>query len=144
MHDKTKKIKFSLIIPCYNEVENIGFLLESFSFLNEREYIELIIVNNGSVDGTKKKLSEIMPKYAFTRLVTVEKNKGYGYGILSGLKEAKGDYIGWTHGDLQFDGKDLLKAIDIINSSPENERIFVKGARNNRPFMDTFFSTHLS
>ncbi|MCG2726808.1 MAG: glycosyltransferase [Elusimicrobia bacterium] len=119
-------------------------MLESFSFLSECHDAELIIVDNGSTDETSKKLSEIMPKYSFARLVTVKKNKGYGYGILQGLKEAKGDYVGWTHGDLQFDSKDVLKAISIINSYGDNSRVFIKGSRNNRPFTDTLFTIAMS
>ncbi|MBU2529764.1 MAG: glycosyltransferase family 2 protein [Elusimicrobia bacterium] len=137
-------INFSIIIPCYNEIENINFLLKSFSFLNEHKDVELIVVDNGSNDGTSNKLTEIMPDYGFARSVKVDKNQGYGYGILRGLKEAKGEYLGWTHGDLQFDAKDILKAIGIINSTQDKERIFVKGARNNRPLVDTFFTMGMS
>ncbi len=137
-------IKFSIIIPCYNEAENMEFLLKSFSFLEKRGNVELIIVNNGSIDKTSLKLLEIMPNYAFARSIKVDKNKGYGYGILRGLKEAKGNYIGWTHGDLQFDAKDFLKAIAIINSAKTDEKIFVKGLRNNRPFLDSLFTMGMS
>jgi polyisoprenyl-phosphate glycosyltransferase len=137
-------IKFSLIVPCYNEQENIQFLLESFSFLNDRDDTELILVDNGSLDNTGKKLLKFMPKYNFAHAIKVEKNKGYGYGILAGLKEAKGNYIGWTHGDLQFDAKDFLKAIALINSAKIDEKIFVKGLRNNRPFLDSLFTMGMS
>lgn len=144
MSDKLGKIKFSIIVPCYNEQENIQFLLESFFFLNKRDDAELIIVDNGSTDGTSEKLSKIMPGCSFARSVAVKENKGYGYGILCGLKEAKGDYIGWTHGDGQFDCEDFLKAIAIINSSKDSEKIFVKGSRNNRPLTDTLFTIGMS
>jgi hypothetical protein len=44
-------------------------------------------------------------------------NQGYGFGILSGLKECTGEFLGWTHADMQTDPKDLLKAFNIIKEN---------------------------
>ena len=71
-------------------------------------------------------------------MVFVKKNKGYGYGIIKGLKIAKGDLIGWTHGDdLSFYSKFKF----ILNNKLEKKNFFLKGYRiGKRPFLDTFFS----
>ncbi len=131
----------SIIIPCYNEEKNIPLILARFS-----EFIipnmEVIIVNNGSNDNSAAVLLEMAKKYFFFKVVNVPVNKGYGYGIVQGLRCASGDYIGWTHADMQTDVYDTLRAYRILASS--SEKIFVKGRRRNRPFIDTLFTFGMS
>ena len=66
-------MKFSIVIPCYNEAENIPILLERFASVIEGEEIEVVLVNNGSTDQTKQVLKECLPKYYFARSILVEK-----------------------------------------------------------------------
>ncbi len=54
-------IKFSLVLPCYNEEENISLLYKEFSEIPLDQYrAELILVNNGSKDGTQKEIEKII------------------------------------------------------------------------------------
>lgn len=132
-------MKLSVVIPCYNEEKNIPLILERFNDVINRDDIEIILVNNGSNDNSARVLAELVLKYKFAKVVTVDKNQGYGFGILSGLKQARGEFIGWTHADMQTDPNDVIKALDIIEK--ENcKRIFVKGNRKKRPFLDEFFT----
>ena len=94
-------MKLSIVVPCYNEEKNIPLILERFDEMIERDDIEVILVDNGSTDNSAQVLTELLPKYSFARTVKVEVNQGYGYGILQGLRECKGEYIGWTHADMQ-------------------------------------------
>ena len=87
-------------------------------------------------------LAELLPKYAFARTVRVEVNQGYGYGILQGLRQCRGEYIGWTHADMQTDPADILKALEIIER--EQGLVFVKGKRKGRPLFDVFFTAGMS
>lgn len=135
-------MKLSVVVPCYNEEENIPLILERFGEIIKRDDIEVILVNNGSTDGSSKVLEELLPKYAFARTTLVPVNQGYGYGILQGLKECKGEYIGWTHADMQTDPADILKALAIIEK--EKESVFVKGNRKGRPLFDVFFTAGMS
>ncbi len=57
-------------------------------------------------------------------------------GWLQGLKHATGDYIGWTHADLQTDPKDVVRGFELIN----DENTFVKGSRRGRRFGDNIFT----
>ncbi len=132
-------MKLSIIVPCYNEEKNIPLILNRFSEVIKRDDIEVILVNNGSTDNSEAVLNELLPKYAFAKTVKVEVNQGYGYGILQGLNSAKGDYIGWTHADMQTDPNDVIKALDIIEKENCN-KIFVKGNRKGRPLFDVFFT----
>lgn len=132
-------MKLSIVVPCYNEADNIPLILERFDEVIKTDEVEVILVNNGSTDNSAVVLDELLPNYSFARTVFVQVNQGYGYGILQGLNAAEGDYIGWTHADMQTDPGDVLKALDIINNS-KDKNIFVKGNRKGRPAFDQFFT----
>ena len=132
-------MKLSIVVPCYNEADNIPLILERFDEVIKTDEVEVILVNNGSTDNSAVVLDELLPNYSFARTVFVQVNQGYGYGILQGLNAAEGDYIGWTHADMQTDPADVLKALDIINNS-KDKNIYVKGSRKGRPAFDQFFT----
>ncbi len=72
----------------------------------------------------------------------VKKNQGYGHGILAGLREAKGEILGWTHADMQTDPMDFAKGLEFFNRYGND--IFVKGKRQGRPLTDLFFTIGMS
>lgn len=135
-------MKLSIVVPCYNEEENIPLLLERFGEVVQGKDMEVILVDNGSTDDSARVLTELLPRYAFARTVTVEVNQGYGYGILQGLKACQGEYIGWTHADMQTDPADIIKALHVIEQ--EKGLVFVKGRRKGRPLFDVFFTVGMS
>ena len=116
---------FSLILPCYNEEENISHLYNEFKKIPlKNENAELIFVNNGSTDHTEKKIDETIEDSKsnnnfgiIVKKVNLKTNKGYGGGISAGLNSAEGDYIGWAHADLQTPLKDFLKLFEEIKDS---------------------------
>jgi glycosyltransferase involved in cell wall biosynthesis len=86
-------------------------------------------------------ISKLKPTSVNFKYVIVPENKGYGYGIMLGLKAADGDIIGWTHADLQTNPEDFLKAITFFDA---NQHSFVKGKRFGRSFMDYFLTFGMS
>jgi glycosyltransferase involved in cell wall biosynthesis len=137
-------IKFSIIVPCYNEEKNIPLLINKFEKVITTNEIELILVENGSSDNSKKILEILTKNHPFAKMVIVPVNKGYGYGIKQGLSVASGKFIGYTHADLQTDPNDLIKAIEIVKLNNFNENILIKGRRKGRPFSDRFFTFGMS
>lgn len=136
---------FSIIIPCYNEEKNIENLVQEFKKLINRHYpIELILVNNGSIDNSKSVLDKVSNENNFIRVVTVEKNQGYGFGILAGLKEATGEYLGWMHADLQTSPSEICKCISYLKNHNYPINVFQRGSRRNRPILDTLFTFGMS
>lgn len=133
----------SIVIPCYNEKENIPLILERFSTCIDMRSIEVIMVDNGSTDGSDMVFEALLPNYPFAKGVKVPVNKGYGYGIVTGLKSANGQFIGWTHADMQTDPMDVSKAYDILKGSGQTE-LYLKGNRKGRPFVDRFFTMGMS
>jgi glycosyltransferase involved in cell wall biosynthesis len=135
-------MKFSLIIPCYNEAANIPLLLNRCKKFAEHSLVEVILVDNGSIDATPQVLRELLPQYPGCRSIRVEQNQGYGFGILSGLRAAKGDILGWTHADMQTDPQDALKGLAFFDRHGAD--IFVKGKRFGRPAGDVLFTVGMS
>ncbi|WJV63244.1 glycosyltransferase family 2 protein [Pectobacteriaceae bacterium CE70] len=136
-------MKFSLIIPCYNESKNIPLLLTRCErLLRELTDIEVILIDNGSTDETPAVLEHLLPQYPGCRSVRIETNQGYGFGILSGLRAAQGDLMGWTHADMQTDPFDIIQGIRIFEQYGDNT--FVKGRRYGRPLTDVVFTVSMS
>ncbi len=137
-------MKFSIIIPCYNEAPNLINLLDNLSPIISRDDTEVILVENGSTDNSKD-LFKTTIEHRFPQInpVYVDVNQGYGYGILQGVQIATGDYIGWIHADLQVDASVLLDFFDYATSNP-TRTFFLKGARSNRHLIEYLFSFGMS
>ena len=132
----------SVIVPCYNEEKNIPIIVSKFDkILRETsEDIEIILVNNGSNDDSKRIFSKTIAKSNQNiRTLDVKKNIGYGNGILSGLKAAKGNILSWTHADLQTEPNDLILALKEFKKHDEPDQV-IKGKRKKRNLLDSFFT----
>lgn len=135
-------MKLSLVIPCYNEAQNIPLLLERCKSITLNNNIEVILVDNGSTDESSIIFEQLLPSYPSCRVVRVEVNQGYGFGILAGLNTATGDVLGWTHADMQTDPQDALEGFKFFQKYGTN--IFVKGRRYGRPLADIIFTIGMS
>jgi polyisoprenyl-phosphate glycosyltransferase len=131
--------KIGIVIPCYNEAGNIPKLIERLKLAISKIDCEFILVDNGSTDSTPE-LFNRFGKVEKIRFLKLEKNQGYGGGIIAGLKKLENPYIGWTHADLQTDPMDL-EHIEIRLTVP---KILVKGNRKNRSISDHFFTIGMS
>lgn len=107
----------SVIFPTYNEEENIEVcVLVAYHILKElvRDF-EIIIVNDGSTDKTKDICAELEKRLDKVRVITKNKNEGYGRALRDGFKAAKFDLVFFSDSDRQFDIlnlKDLIRYID--------------------------------
>lgn len=135
-------MRFSLVIPCYNEAANLPLLLGRCKEVVKTPAVEVVLVDNGSTDDTPAVLNELLPRYPGCRSVRVEVNQGYGFGILSGLKACEGEVLGWTHADMQTDPQDALRGLALFDRHGPD--IFVKGRRYGRPAADVFFTVGMS
>ena len=134
----------SLVIPCYNEEDNLEKLLSKISFVLKKfskERIEIVIVNNGSTDNSEKiiKQHELFHQNLIS-LLNIKKNKGYGDGINQGINFSKGDVVCWFHADLQFDPVEALNIYAEYKDKFLNQNILLKGNRMNRSLFDSFFT----
>ncbi|HXH18933.1 MAG TPA: glycosyltransferase family 2 protein [Chitinophagales bacterium] len=136
----------SIVIPCYNESPNLNVLVaKCFDVVRQNPAVEIILVDNGSTDDSPAVMKKLLLKYQHQNLRThrVPVNKGYGYGITEGLNCAKGDYLCWTHADLQTDLNDCLTAYELIRGEMSNSSV-VKGRRRGRSLFDVLFTQLMS
>lgn len=137
-------MELSVVVPCYNEEKNIPLLVNRFAEVAKEVDAELVLVDNGSTDGSYRIMADLAKQHDFIKIVTVRENVGYGFGIFSGLSEAEGEYVCWTHADMQTDLNDTIRAHRIIRAQRDPKRSFVKGSRKGRPLFDRFFTAGMS
>ncbi len=127
----------SLVIPCFNEADNLAPLVAACVELVRAAPIEVVLVENGSTDASADRLAALTRPHERVRAVMLATNAGYGGGILAGLRAARGERLGWTHADLQTDPRDCLAALPLFEDCPD---AFVKGRRGGRPLRDVAFT----
>lgn len=133
----------SIIIPCYNEAKNLKLLVEKFIFFTKKYKFKLILVNNGSTDNSSEILRDLSKKYSFLNIITIQKNIGYGHGIMTGLKAAKTSTLAYTHADLQTPVEDIFKAYEKFQDY-DPSKILVKGNRIKRAQEDSTLTKGLA
>lgn len=134
--------ELSIVIPCYNEEKNIASMIERFAVLRQKCQLELITVDNGSTDNTGEVLRKLASTNSFIKVVSIEKNIGYGHGIMTGLKETSGEVVSWTHADLQTDPEDILVAYNTYKKRGGD--VVIKGKRRERDLLDVAFTFLMS
>jgi len=107
----------SVVLPAYDEVGNIRFsVITAHAILTElvREF-ELIVVSDGSTDGTDREVEELQRRFANLRLIRKDANEGYGFALRDGFAAAQFPFVFFTDADRQFDLvslKDLLPYVE--------------------------------
>jgi glycosyltransferase involved in cell wall biosynthesis len=102
-------MKISIIIPCYNEKSTIKIIVNKVLKLNNLN-IEIIIVDDGSIDGTKEILSKDLQSLV-NKIIYHDINLGKGSAIITGLKSATGDIVIIQDADLEYDPSEIPNLI---------------------------------
>ena len=116
-------VSISVFFPCYNEQENVGRTVEKALEVMQKlnADFEVIIVDDGSSDGTGQIADEIAGRDGRVKVVHHEGNLGYGAALQSGFKAATKELIFYTDGDGQFDINEmppllaLMEQYDIVS-----------------------------
>lgn len=109
----------SVFFPCYNEEKNIPQTIAKATKVLEDlklEY-EIIIVNDGSTDGTKEVAEALAKENPRIRVINHHKNLGYGEALKSGFYNARYDTICYNDGDGQFDFAEVANFIDKLDEA---------------------------
>ena len=122
----------SIIVPLYNEADNVRILNEAIHKALKGFKYELLLVNDGSTDRTGIQLKKL--KHPNIIVIELQKNYGQSLALSAGIDISKGDYIVTMDGDLQNDPKDIPWMLE----KAKNEKWdLVSGIRTNRK--DSFF-----
>lgn len=134
MENQTKNYEFTILVPVYNEEENIYFLEEKLQhFLPQSIYSACVVfVNDGSTDDSLNRIRQLCERNNDFFYLSLEKNGGLSAALKAGIDYTFSAYVGYMDADLQTDPEDfnlLLKEIEAYE--------MVTGIRANRK--DSFF-----
>jgi dolichol-phosphate mannosyltransferase len=138
--------KFSVVVPCFNEEENLPYLFGRLNLLKEelipRFQLQFVFVNDGSTDQTLKLLENASFNGCETLILNHKPNRGVGEGIRTGFKGATGDFIATIDADCSYDPMELIEMLklyddetDIIIASPYHPDGSVKDVPKFRLFL---------
>lgn len=109
----------TFIMPCYNEEEVIGYTIPKFlaAFRQAGYRLELLAVDNGSIDRTGELIAELASQHPEIVPVRVERNEGYGKGVLTAIPRARGPWVGIIPCDGQVDAEDVVRLFEAARAS---------------------------
>ncbi len=113
----SEPIEISVVVPVYNEEENLPLLIPKLVEVLKGlgHSYEVIFVDDGSSDGSRRILREIASQYSFLRILRFKENCGLSTALLAGMKEARGDKIVTLDSDLQNDPADIPQLLEYLN-----------------------------
>ena len=108
--------RLSGIVPVYNERENLGPLIEELlrEFHRLEQSFEIVLVNDGSTDGSAEVLDAAASRYPEIRVIHLERNAGQAAALSAGFEAARGEYAVTLDGDLQNDPADIIRLLEWI------------------------------
>jgi dolichol-phosphate mannosyltransferase len=115
----TTRPYLSLVIPAYNEQENVEALLQRVGAALGQvgRPFEVIIVDDGSTDQTPKLLNEAMARLPWLRVLRLVKNSGQSAAFDAGFKAARGDVVATIDADLQNDPEEIPRLLPMLDGS---------------------------
>lgn len=129
----------SVVLPAYNEEENVGQAVRSVLEVMEAitpDY-EVVVVDDGSRDRTSEVVEELAESYPRVRLVRHEVNRGYGGALNSGFQAATRELIFFTSSDNQYDVAEVKKLLPYIETA---ELVIGYRAKRQDPFIRRLFA----
>jgi dolichol-phosphate mannosyltransferase len=105
-------VEFSVVVPVYNEEENVALMHDSIlRGLGDLDY-EVVFVDDCSMDGTWREIEKIIDDRF--RGISLSKRRGQSFALFIGIKSAKGDVVATIDGDLQNDPRDIVKLLSKL------------------------------
>ena len=114
-------MKLSLVVPCYNEEQNVSLFYNAVKndFSSADFDYEIVFVNDGSKDATFKELQKLCVGDIPVKIVNFSRNFGKESAMYAGLKESEGDYVTIIDADLQQRPSIALDMVKMLDNEPE-------------------------
>lgn len=135
-------MKLSLVVPCYNEAENVNAFQEAtITAFNGCGYdYEIVFVDDGSKDATMFQLRKIFNEQKCpVKVVSFSRNFGKEAGIYAGLKQATGDYVALIDADLQQRPEIVRQMVQMLDEEPEYDLVAAYQDRRGEGKLLSFF-----
>ena len=120
------KPSISMVIPALNEEGNLERTIQDMLAILDHRFssYELIVINDGSADGTKAIADQLAQTHGNIRVVHHEQNMGLGYTLREGYGLATKDYLIWSAGDRGMKSESFSYAFSPSIHSDSNQSIF--------------------
>jgi len=125
----TPKVKYSVVVPVYNEQENVGPLVAEIAAAMDGMPYEMIFVNDASTDGTLDALGALKATHKTLRVLSHRENSGQSRSVRSGVLAAAGSIIATLDGDGQNDPADIPGLIKIMTRKDAPDNLALVGGR---------------
>lgn len=135
-------MKLSLVVPCYNEAENVqAFQDAAIHAFQDCDYdYEIVYIDDGSRDNTIFNLRKIfLEQRCPVKVVSFSRNFGKDAGIYAGLKYAIGEYVAVIDADLQQKPELVRDMVEILDTKPEYDMVAAYQDRRNEGKILSFF-----
>jgi dolichyl-phosphate beta-glucosyltransferase len=111
-----ESVDLSIVIPAYNEERRLPHTLESVNeYLQKQSYTyEVIIVDDGSADRTSQIVEDFQKSQPRLKLITLDKNKGKGFAVRTGILHSRGRIVIFTDADLSVPIKEVEKLQPLL------------------------------
>lgn len=145
--------KISIIIPAYDEGENLPKLIKALDRTFRGEDFEIIVVNDENTDGSVEIIRKLESEYIGVKGLLSDKRRGKAKAIRDGLKESKGEVIVLMDADLQYSPEDIprltkaLKHVDVVNGLRVNRKDSIRRKFESKVYnllVRTFFSVEFN
>ncbi len=117
-----RRPSISVFFPAYNDQDSIGVMVNKALALLPQfaDDYEVIVVNDGSSDGTAAVLDGLAQKNPAVRVIHHQRNRGYGGALRTGFLSATKDLVFYTDGDGQYDVNELANLVPLMPSLDAN------------------------
>lgn len=103
----------SIVVPCYNEAENLPVLVEQLSAVLKAYAFEILLVNDGSIDETQEVIEWLSHQNSAIKYLSLSRNFGHQMALKAGLEHALGDCVVTMDADLQHPPQVILQMIAL-------------------------------
>jgi glycosyltransferase involved in cell wall biosynthesis len=123
-------VSVSAFFPCYNDEQSIATMVRDarVALTSRVDDFEIIVVDDGSADGSVGVLEDLQASVPELRIVRHETNRGYGGALISGFGASTKQWVFYTDGDAQYDATELVRCIDAATEGTD----FVQGWKMGR------------